>query len=116
MVISVGVGMKYIVLAMTVLLFGCNTTPPKPVDISNVNLNNPYVIGYYVNYSEICATFRGTGADKLVLRALIKKYENNSYFQKGYERNSSLYGYDLVTNLPLCDKAYTIVNAAYDRM
>ncbi|MEH6402410.1 MAG: hypothetical protein V7750_03480 [Sneathiella sp.] len=106
--------MKYFALISLVFLAACNTTGGKPVDISTVDVKNPYLIGYYVTYSNMCGYFSGNSADKLVLRSLTEKYEDNKQFKKGYELNSNKVGADRITNLHDCDKAKAIVNAAYE--
>ena len=95
-------------------LSACQTTGTKPVDISNIDVKNPYIIGYYVTYSNMCGNFSGNSADKLVIRSLTEKYEDNKHFKKGYDLNLNLVGMDKITNLSDCDKAKAIVNAAYE--
>jgi len=105
---------KYFVLLSLVFSTACQTTGGKPADISGLNTENPYLIGYYITYSNMCGYFSGNSADKLVLRDLKEEYEDNKYFKKGYELNLNLVGSDRVTNLTECEKAKTFVNAAYE--
>ena len=101
----------YVLCAVT-LLTACNTTTRNTADISKVNTSNPYIIGYYVKYSEICAQFRGSGAGNLHIRSLRQKYKRDARFAEGYAINDGLEVFDSITNLPDCDLAKAVVDKA----
>ena len=102
--------MRFIFLGIAVLLSACTTTENQNIDLSKIDTTNPYVVGYYVKYSEICAQFRGSGADNLAIRNLKQTYQTNRQFKKGYDVNRGTEGFDAVTNLPDCDLAKAVVN------
>lgn len=104
--------LRGLVVGAVALVAACNTTENKEVNLSEVDTTNPYVVGYYVKYSEICAQFRGSGAGALNIRDLKQKYKRNDSFVKGYAINDGLEGFDAVTNLPDCDLAKAVVDMA----
>ncbi|MEX1036165.1 MAG: hypothetical protein WDZ54_09425 [Sneathiella sp.] len=105
--------MRYLLVIGLFLLTSCATVNDEPADISDVDLNNPYAIGWYTTYSDICRHFRGSGADLKVTRSVVESYKWSDSFKRGYERNRNLLGFDVITGLTYCDKAKTVVNAAY---
>ncbi|MFT6559300.1 hypothetical protein [Sneathiella sp.] len=104
--------MKKFIVFFTVFIAACNTTNNTTVDLSNVDTTNPYLVGFYVKYSEICAQFRGSGANNLSIHALKQQYQQNARFKKGYAVNNGTEGFDAVTNLDHCDLAKAVVNKA----
>lgn len=105
--------MRYFSIIWIFLLAGCASND-KPVDISDVDLNNAYVIGWYVTYSDICRTYNGSGADIEVIHAIRERFKWSDSFKRGYDYNRNLFAYDTVTGLKHCDKAKAVLNAVYN--
>ncbi|MEH6476802.1 MAG: hypothetical protein V7727_14010 [Sneathiella sp.] len=104
--------MKNIICLMALgVLAACTTTDTNYTPTAK-ETTNPYYIGYYVGYSEVCAFFAGDGADKLTMKALRGRYAGHQGFAKGVKITDSLYVGDRVTGLNDCGKARVIVNAA----
>lgn len=104
--------MKNIICLMALgVLAACTTTDTNYTPTAK-ETTNPYYVGYYVGYSEVCAFFAGDGADKLQMKTLRDRYAGNQSFDKGVKVTDSLYAYDSVTGLKDCGKAKAVINAA----
>ncbi len=101
--------MRFVILGSIVLLTACNTTNEKQHDLATVKADNPYSLGYYVKYSELCANFSGSGADNRSMAMLKRKFKNDTQFAKGYAVNQGLEGSDVVTGLDDCKLAKAVV-------
>jgi len=103
---------KNIICFMALGVLAACTTTDTNYTPSAKETTNPYYIGYYVGYSEVCAFFAGDGADKLKMKSLRDRYAGNQSFVKGIKVTDNLYAGDYVTGLNQCGKAKVIVNAA----
>ncbi len=104
--------MRFLILGTAILMAACNTTSDRTVDVSKVDTNNPYLVGYYVKYSEICAQFDGSGADNQKIAYLKRKYESNERYIKGYAVNANMEGHDAIIGLDNCGLAKAVVEKA----
>ena len=104
--------MRFLILGAAILAAACNTTNDRAVDASKVDTSNPYLVGYYVKYSELCGEFAGSGADNQKIAYLKRKYENNGRYIKGYAINKNLEGHDKITDLDNCGLAKAVVEKA----
>ncbi|USG61468.1 hypothetical protein NBZ79_00570 [Sneathiella marina] len=106
--------MKYFAVLLSFLvLVGCNTTGDQPVDISDVNLNSPYSVGWHITNSELCGYFLGDSASVQKISAVKDLYAGNSRFKNGYDLNHNLINAGGITNLGGCDRSRAVVEAVY---
>ncbi len=106
--------MRFVVL-IVLFLSGCAAGSQKPVDISDVDLNNLHLVGYYTTYSEVCALHFGFRVSGEKVAALTEKYGDNDWFKSGYDINRGLLSSDAVTGIGDCNRAIAIMDANYDK-
>jgi hypothetical protein len=106
--------MRFVVL-IVLFLSGCATGSQKPVDISDVDLNNLHLVGYYTTYSEVCGQKLAVSAPREKIVALTEEFRGVPWFDSGYVINRSALNADVITGFGKCYKARDVVNAAYDK-
>ena len=110
------IGHLLAVTAMGLALSACTTTTDaNNYQPTQAEVSNPYLIGYYVTYSDVCSYFNGSGAGKLQTRDVYQRYRNDPNFKRGYELNLSLIGSDIIIDLDECGKATKIVTTVYNQ-
>ncbi|USG60559.1 sel1 repeat family protein [Sneathiella marina] len=106
--------MRFLFLPVILFLVACNTTTAPPSDLTLSETQNPYFIGWYTNYSELCARFDGGGgAERHKTEALKDWYGNDPFFKKGYAKNAELLDRNRMTGLTRCERAIAIVDVAF---
>jgi hypothetical protein len=106
-----------LVLLILVTLIACQSTTQektagtttKPTDAATKKYN----LGYIVSYNELCAQFRGTGADDRILQELKRKFANDRNFELGYDQLSSYRVYDNLTGLHQCPEMRELLDNVY---
>ena len=62
-----------------------------------------YNIGSYTSYSDVCAQFQGNSVDLNILVAIKQQFENDTDFQRGFDRFVNFEGADKVIGLTDCE-------------
>jgi len=84
-----------------ILLSACQTSAPAEHPDAKA-LINPYTIGYYIGYSELCSEYQGESPNPLTIKALVEKYGSNSSYKTGFQQMNSLKAFDRVSGLKNC--------------
>jgi len=62
-----------------------------------------YNIGSYTSYSDVCAQFQGNTVDLDILVSIKQQFENDTEFQRGFDRFENFEGADKVIGLTDCE-------------
>ena len=83
---------------------------------SNDNEDTPveYRIGRVIGYSEVCAEFRGSGANPQMIQTIKQLFGANPDFKRGYGEFDNFTGFDFVTGLTECDRVRADVEKVYN--
>lgn len=101
---------KLFILFAPGMLVACQTNAPAEHPDAKA-LVNPYTIGYYVGYSELCSEYQGESPDPLKVQKLASKHGSNPAYQTGFQKLNSLKAYDRITGLKNC----RLVNASLEK-
>ncbi|USG61467.1 hypothetical protein NBZ79_00565 [Sneathiella marina] len=102
----------FVVLLVLALLSGCVTTNQKPVDISDVDLNDPYTVGVWFAFSNLCEKHHGIASENDAGLALLNKYSFDGRFMQGLMVYDDVSSDDAIKSSRQCYKAKAAVEAA----
>ncbi|MEH6525327.1 MAG: hypothetical protein V7723_04590 [Sneathiella sp.] len=106
---------KFLMVVGLLSLAACTTTEtaaPDPALVAKV-AKDAYQLGYVVGYNELCAQFRGTGADDKIVQEFKRKFSRGTAFEQGYDQLSHYGIYDSLSGLNQCQEMRALLESVH---